>query len=30
MADFACRTASWWHTIEDVYANVPDAAPDCG
>lgn len=29
MAEFACRTASWWHSIEDVYANVPDAAPDC-
>jgi D-xylose transport system substrate-binding protein len=29
MAEFACRTSSWWHSIEDVYANVPDAAPDC-
>ncbi len=29
MAEFACRTSSWWHSIADVYANVPDAAPDC-
>ncbi|CAN5564672.1 D-xylose ABC transporter substrate-binding protein [soil metagenome] len=30
MAEFACRTSSWWHSIDDVYANVPDERPDCG
>ena len=30
MADFTCRTSSWWHSVDDVYANVPDEKPDCG
>jgi D-xylose transport system substrate-binding protein len=30
MADFACRTSSWWHSLDDIYANVPDEKPACG
>ena len=30
MAANAFRTSSWWHSLDDVYANVPDEKPDCG
>ena len=29
MAEFAVRTSSWWHSLDDVYANVPDEKPTC-
>jgi D-xylose transport system substrate-binding protein len=28
MADFVC-TNTWWHKVDDVYANVPDQKPTC-
>ena len=28
-ADFVCRTKDWWHSVDDVYQNVPDQKPTC-
>lgn len=28
MAEFACKN-TWWHSVDDIYQNVPDKTPTC-